>query len=166
MDPLPDHSSKSNKLNHILGTVPNGQHIFFNGHKKDQEGSRYILIRNQLPSESGTLYCFPVLRIRIRDVHISESLEKFFWVKILKFFVACADPGSGIFLTLDTGWKKFGSGINIPDPDHSMLQIRDVYPGPDFFPSRIRTVFIPDPGSWIRIKEFKYFNPKKMVSKL
>jgi hypothetical protein len=23
-----------------------------------------------------------------------------------------------IFLTLDPGWKKFGSGINIPDPQH------------------------------------------------
>jgi hypothetical protein len=35
-------------------------------------------------------------------------------------------------------------------------RIQDVYPG-----SRIRTVSIPDPGSWILIKEFKYFNPKK-----
>jgi hypothetical protein len=26
-------------------------------------------------------------------------------------------------------------------------RIRDVYPGSDFFPSRIRTVSIPDPGS-------------------
>ncbi len=26
------------------------------------------------------------------------------------------DPG--IFLTLDLGWKKFGFGINIPDPHH------------------------------------------------
>ncbi len=34
--------------------------------------------------------------------HISESLEKIFWVKILKFISA------------DPGWKKFG--INIPDP--------------------------------------------------
>jgi hypothetical protein len=33
--------------------------------------------------------------------HISESLEKLFWVKILKFFDADPDPGSGIFLTLD-----------------------------------------------------------------
>jgi hypothetical protein len=24
--------------------------------------------------------------------------------------------GSGIFFTLDPGWKKFGSGINIWDP--------------------------------------------------
>jgi hypothetical protein len=46
------------------------------------------------------------------------------------------------------------------------LRIRDVYPG-----SRIRLFSIPDPGSElspsrIRIKDFKYFNPKKMVSKL
>ncbi len=37
-----------------------------------------------------------------------------------------------------------------------MLQIRDVYPR-----SRIRNFSLPDPGSRIRIKEFKYFNPKK-----
>ncbi len=35
---------------------------------------------------------------------ISESLETIFWFKILKFFDA------------DPGWKKLGSGINIPDP--------------------------------------------------
>jgi hypothetical protein len=29
----------------------------------------------------------------------------------------------------------------------SVLQIGDVYPGSDFFPSRIRIVSIPDPGS-------------------
>ncbi len=46
----------------------------------------------------------------------------------------------------------------------AVLRIRDVYPGSDFFPSRI-----PDPncllhrGSRIRIKEFKYFNPKKWL---
>jgi hypothetical protein len=34
-------------------------------------------------------------------------------------------------------------------------------PGSDFFPSRIRTVSIPDPESRILIKEFKYFNPRK-----
>jgi hypothetical protein len=39
-----------------------------------------------------------------------------------------------------------GSGMFIPDP------------GSDFFPSRIR---IFHPGSRIRIKEFKYFNPPK-----
>jgi hypothetical protein len=42
--------------------------------------------------------------------HISESLETIFWVKILKLFGA------------DPGWKKFGSGISIPDPQHLLLQ--------------------------------------------
>jgi hypothetical protein len=46
--------------------------------------------------------------------HISESLETIFWVKIFKSF----DEDAGIFLTLDPGWKKFGSGINILDPQH------------------------------------------------
>jgi hypothetical protein len=41
--------------------------------------------------------------------HISESLDPISWVKILKLFDA------------DPGWKKFGSGINIPDPQHSFL---------------------------------------------
>jgi hypothetical protein len=50
--------------------------------------------------------------------HTSESLEKNFWFKILKFFDADEDPDPGIFLTLDPGWKKFASGINIPDPQH------------------------------------------------
>jgi hypothetical protein len=49
--------------------------------------------------------------------HISESLETLFWVKILQFFDAIQDRdrkklGSGI------GWKKLGSGINVPDPQH------------------------------------------------
>ncbi len=43
--------------------------------------------------------------------HISESLEKTVWVKILKLFDAVPDPGYGIFLTLDPRWKKFGSGM-------------------------------------------------------
>jgi hypothetical protein len=38
--------------------------------------------------------------------HISESLEYIFWVTILKYFDA------------DPGWKKFGTGINIPDLQH------------------------------------------------
>jgi hypothetical protein len=45
--------------------------------------------------------------------HISESLETIFWVEKKLNFIN-ADPGSGIFLALDPGWKKFG--INIPDP--------------------------------------------------
>jgi hypothetical protein len=36
--------------------------------------------------------------------HISESLETFFVLKIFKIFNA--DPGSGIYFTLDPGWKN------------------------------------------------------------
>ncbi len=86
----------------------------------------------------------PVLRIRIRDpvpfwpldpdpgwvesqhpdpgwttrIIFSKALKPFFWVKIHKFFDA--DPGSGMETARirDPGWKKVGSGINIPDPQH------------------------------------------------
>jgi len=50
--------------------------------------------------------------------HIFESFKKIFLLKILKFFDADLDPESGIFLTLDPGMKKIGSGINIPGPQH------------------------------------------------
>ncbi len=50
--------------------------------------------------------------------HFSESLEKALRAKKLKFYDV--DPGSGIFLALDpgSGMEKFGSGINIPYPQH------------------------------------------------
>jgi hypothetical protein len=67
----------------------------------------------------------------------------FFWgVKILKFFDE--DQGYGM----------------------EIIRIRD----PTFFPSRIRTIYIPDPNylhpvSLILVKEFKYFNPPKNAKK-
>jgi len=50
----------------------------------------------------------------------SESLKQFLGLNILKFFDA--DPGSGIFLTLDPGWKNSysGSGIKIPGSQHCL----------------------------------------------
>jgi hypothetical protein len=69
----------------------------------------------------------------IRDEHPrSFFLEfiQFLGLKILILFDADPDPGSGIFYTLDPGSEifftldpgseieKFGSGINIPDPQH------------------------------------------------
>ncbi len=44
---------------------------------------------------------------------------------------------------------------------YSVLRIRDVYPGSVFFPSWIQDPNLFFPGSRIRIKEFKNFNPKK-----
>jgi hypothetical protein len=63
--------------------------------------------------------------INIPD-HFPELPYQFFGLKILKFFVADADPdpGAGAFLTLDPGSRiekiRFGIryGINIPDPQH------------------------------------------------
>jgi hypothetical protein len=47
--------------------------------------------------------------------HFSESLEtQCFGLKILKFFDVDPDPGCGIFLTLDPGWK-IGSRITYRD---------------------------------------------------
>jgi hypothetical protein len=61
--------------------------------------------------------------------HISESKKTFIGLQILKFFDADADPGSGIFLTLDSdpgsGVEKFGSEMNIPDPQHCKYQGED-----------------------------------------
>jgi hypothetical protein len=53
---------------------------------------------------------------------ISESLETILWVKIPQFFDADPDQGSGIWNLFDPGWKKFGSWINIPDPQLCMGQ--------------------------------------------
>jgi hypothetical protein len=57
--------------------------------------------------------------MNIQD-HISESLKAIFGLKIFKLFAADPNPGSGIVLTLDpgSGMKKFGYGINIPNPQH------------------------------------------------
>jgi hypothetical protein len=51
-------------------------------------------------------------------LELRNHLFGFFWVKILQFFDA--DPGSGMETVRirDPGWKKVGSGVNIPDPQH------------------------------------------------
>ncbi len=54
--------------------------------------------------------------------HISESLETIFWVKYLNFLMRIQDPEWKKFGSYP-GWEKFGSGINIPDPQHYYLQL-------------------------------------------
>jgi hypothetical protein len=49
--------------------------------------------------------------------HISESLETIFWVKILKFFDADANPASGNLFVPGSGMEKI------------RIRIRDKYPG-------------------------------------
>jgi hypothetical protein len=51
----------------------------------------------------------PGSRMNIPD-HISESLETVFGVKYTYIFYADPAPGSGIFLTLDPGWKNSDPG--------------------------------------------------------
>ncbi len=63
--------------------------------------------------------------------HLSESLLKVFRVKVLKFFDA--DPGSGISLTLDPGWKNSYPGSATPDAataPEAVLRIRIRNPVP------------------------------------
>jgi hypothetical protein len=55
--------------------------------------------------------------------HNSESSETIFWVILLEFFDADADPGSGNlfdpgFRIRDEKNSDPGSGMNIPDPQH------------------------------------------------
>jgi hypothetical protein len=42
--------------------------------------------------------------------NIFESLETIFWIKIIKFFAADPEPGSGIFKTRGPGWKNSSPG--------------------------------------------------------
>jgi hypothetical protein len=58
--------------------------------------------------------------ISIRD-HISESLQTIFWVKIINFFDADADPGSGNLFDWDLGWKKIGCGFRDKPPGSATL---------------------------------------------
>jgi hypothetical protein len=56
--------------------------------------------------------------------HISDSLETIFWVKILKFFDADPESGTGkIWIRVEKN-SDLGSGINIPDPQHGEKRIR------------------------------------------
>jgi hypothetical protein len=63
---------------------------------------------------------------------------------------------------LEAGRKRRGTDPRIHIP---VVRIRDVYPGSDFFPSRIPDPNCLHPGSRILIKEFKYFNPRKSKKK-
>ncbi len=55
--------------------------------------------------------------------HIFESLETIFWVKILNYFLRIRVRDPEILLTRDSEWKKFGSGINITDPQHCSVSV-------------------------------------------
>jgi hypothetical protein len=68
--------------------------------------------------------------------HISETLETICWVKILKFFDADPDPGSGNLFDLGSGMEK--------------IQIRDKHPRFATLPN-LYIFFITRSGEKVRI---------------
>ncbi len=68
-------------------------------------------IRDGKNPDSGWISC----------IIFPRAEKHLFWLKIFKFFDAdpgrdLLDPGFGIFLTLDPGWKKFVSRIRDKEP--------------------------------------------------
>jgi hypothetical protein len=55
--------------------------------------------------------------------NISESLETIFGLKYKNSLMRMRIRYPGIFSTLDPGWKKVESGINIPDPHSATLSV-------------------------------------------
>ncbi len=53
--------------------------------------------------------------------HISKSLETIFWVKILEFFDADSDPGSGNFFDPEFGMEKFRFWIRDKHPESATV---------------------------------------------
>jgi hypothetical protein len=62
--------------------------------------------------------------INILD-HIFKSLVRIFGLKMLKFFVANPDSGSGAFFILDpgSGMEKFGSRAREKNPGYATLHL-------------------------------------------
>jgi hypothetical protein len=62
------------------------------------------------------------LRSGIRDEYpgsyFRELRNNFLGLEILNSLMRMRIQDLGIFFTIDPIWKKFGSGINIPDPQH------------------------------------------------
>ncbi len=96
-----------------------------------------------------------IMLVAILHANVGTEVSIFHYLKICFLVFICIDlafidPGPIIMKLIAMSFYL-----------HSVLRIRDVYPG-----SLIRLFSIPDPnclppGSRILIKEFKYFNPKK-----
>jgi hypothetical protein len=87
--------------------------------------------------------------------YISENLKIIIWVKIFQSLMRIRiwDPGSGIFLTRDLGWKKFEYGME-------KIRIWDKHPGS---PTLIVTARAPNPktGSFFVCVKSNFFLTKK-----
>jgi hypothetical protein len=68
--------------------------------------------------------------------HILESLDNIFFggLKYLNSLMRIRDGDSS-----DPGWKKLGSGINIPDPQHCLIQTTTTVPTMNSMNSELAT---------------------------
>ncbi len=140
--------------------------------KKRSKFKKYEIYRKAWPYL--TLFIGTTLRLKCRIVHISSIID------IVLTSKYCTDHSSGGRSEPEGQWfqclARPGRGAQVSGSFHSIpilcfMEISVADPG---CLSRIRIFSIPDPnclhpGSRIRIKELKYFNPqktKKIVSKL
>ncbi len=101
-----------------------------------------------------------VLRVRIRDPVPFWPLDPGFGIGFFRIpEKKISDPWSRI--SNPYFWKLCDNFLG--KKFYNFFKICQIF---FFFPSRIPDPKCLHPGSRIRIKEFKYFNPKKMVSKL
>jgi hypothetical protein len=115
--------------------VKSSNHLARSHPQKNIKMKIYLICSVADPDPGSGIGCFltPGFGIRdgrksasgsgIRDEQPGSYFLLFFWVKILKFFDE--DPGSGMETVRirDPGWKKVGSGINIPDPQHCIQEV-------------------------------------------
>jgi hypothetical protein len=85
------------------------------------------------------------------QVRFPRAYKQFFGLKCLNSLMRIRIRDPRIFLTLDPGWEKFGSGINIPISQHCFLSVifaflnLDSDPQAQLNPNRKTSVADPDP---------------------
>jgi hypothetical protein len=108
----------------VMPPRPPGEFVLKNTCKQhkniNKTNTKFDKLKQCCGSGSG-IRCFFDPWIRIRDEqpgsYFRELKKQFFGLKyLIKFFYV--DPGSGMEKNSNPGWKKVGSGINIPDPQH------------------------------------------------
>ncbi len=129
----------------------------------------FLIFGHQNPG-SGSVFSLKCwIRIRTHWIRIRNTG---FFTPCMFLYEPIFPDSHNLFTTISSEWIR----IRNPDPDPGGQKCSVADPGclsripdPTFFHPgfRIRTVSISDPnclhpGSWIRIKEFKYFSPKKL----
>jgi hypothetical protein len=117
--PFPAPNAASQFMNKVsYSAVPDISHTTT---KKHKEPVLRIRLRDPVPCRPLDPGWVKKTRIRIRNEQPGSYFREHrnsFWVKIHKFLTRIQDGKNS-----DSGWKKLGSGINIPDPQHCKEQI-------------------------------------------